>query len=263
MRQKNLSTISSIQQIQHDFISGVFNQDYDCISKHIRQSNIDAKFRLKIYRNNIFQCLRHALEMTFPNVWKLVGKECADTIAYRFCQNLNNLPLTPCLDDWGNRFPAFLQKIEPIHRLVYLKDIAELEWLQHKSNLAANFKALTPSRLQRFSHHLETLRFKFNPSVHLFSSGYLLKEIINFIDQPDDKIKINLQRQPCYAVIARKSNHVFIQWISRDQFHFFSTIKNGFTLIQSYEAICSKNSDFDLNLALQLMFKFELLWKLK
>ncbi|ERH41396.1 hypothetical protein N751_17135, partial [Legionella pneumophila str. Leg01/11] len=172
------------------------------------------------------------------------------------------LPVTNCLDDWGGKFPQFVQEIEAIKDLVYLKDMAELEWLKHKSYNSADFKALNPLKLQnQLDHCIEEICLVFNPSVYLFSSPYVLKDIIDLIENPNEKINVILQREPCYAVINRQTNHVVTHWLSESQFYFFNSIKKGFTLMQSFELILKTNPDFDLVASLQMLLKNDLLWK--
>ncbi|KTD03307.1 DNA-binding domain-containing protein [Fluoribacter gormanii] len=261
MKQENQSNIAIIQQIQSDFTQAVFHQNDNELMKHICQNKINPEVRFSIYRNNILQNLCRALEITYPSIWKLIGKECANQIAYMFCQKEKNLPASNCLDDWGANFPRFLQEVNSIEHLVYLRDIAELEWLKHKSYRAQDFKTLNPVKLQKKLEQSGALRLVFNPSVHLFSSLYSLKEIIDFIEWPDEKKIINLQHIPCYAVISRQNSQVVTHWISKDLFHWFTCIQNRVTLMQSYEGMCQINPDFDLIAGLQFMLKNRLLWK--
>lgn len=264
MKQENQPVISTNKQIQNDFVKEILNQNNHQMVKHIRQNHISPQLRLSIYRNNIMQNLRYALESTFPNIWKLVGKECADNLAYHFCQKPENLPVTHCLDDWGNTFPEFLLEIEPLQGLVYLKNIAELEWLKHQSYRAADFKPLNPLKLQnQLNNHIEELCFFFNPSVYLFSSPYILKDIINLIENPNEQPSVTLQHEPCYAVISRQTHEVVTIWLSENQFYFFKAIKDGFTMMQSYELILKTSPDFDLVAALQILLENDLLWKYK
>ncbi|WP_454783231.1 HvfC/BufC N-terminal domain-containing protein [Legionella sp. WA2022007384] len=261
MKQENQSNILTIKQIQNDFTHAVFHQNNNELMKHICQNQINPEFRFSIYRNNIMQNLCRALEITYPSIWKLIGKECANQIASMFCQKEMNLPTTNCLDDWGTNFPGFLQEINSIQHLVYLKDIAQLEWLKHKSYRALEFKILNPVKLQKKLEHSGEVRLVFNPSVYLFSSLYSLKEIIEFIEHSDDNKVIDLQHIPSYAVIARQNCQVVTHWISKDLFHWLVCLQNRTHLMQSYEYICKINPDFDLVAGLQFMLKNHLLWK--
>ncbi|WP_058516073.1 DNA-binding domain-containing protein [Legionella santicrucis] len=231
--------------------------------KNIRESAIAPEFRLNIYRNNIFQNLYRALEITFPAVWKLVGKECADNLAAIFCREEKNLPITNCLDDWGASFPRFLHCFEPIQHLIYLSDIAELEWLKHMSYRASNFSLINPLKWPKKLAFSKEIYLIFNPSVYLFSSPYSLKEIVNLIEMPDEKQNINLQPVACYAVISRQYHRVTVHWISQDMFRFFISLQNRLSLIHAYETVYEINPDFDVHAALQFIRKNHLMWKIE
>lgn len=107
---KSQPIMSMMKQIQNDFAKAIFNPNEIEFMKNIRESTIAPEFRLNIYRNNILQNLYRALEITFPAVWKLVGKECANNLAAIFVEK-KNLPLTNCLDDWGANFPRFYKAL--------------------------------------------------------------------------------------------------------------------------------------------------------
>ncbi|ARB91112.2 DUF2063 domain-containing protein [Legionella longbeachae] len=255
--------MSTMKQIQDDFATTIFNPNEIEFMKNICESTIAPGFRLNIYRNNIFQTLYHALEITFPAVWKLVGKECADNLAAIFCREEENMPKTNCLDDWGADFPRFLQNVEPIRHLIYLPDIAEVEWLKHMSYRAPNFRVIHPLKWSKKLEFPEKIYLIFNPSVYLFSSPYSLKEIMDLIERPEEKQNIHLRSVECYIVISRQYQRVTIHWISQDMFRFFISLQNGFSLTHAYEAVYEANPDFNLPGALQFIKENHLLWKIK
>lgn len=250
----------TIKQIQNDFFDSVLNRKKTAILEQLHYSKILPEFRFNVYRNSIFQNLRRALELTFPTIWKLIGKECADALALTFVQNKNNLPKTNCLDDWGGKFPKFLQEIEAVSHLVYLKDFAQLDWFKNLSYCSSDYQPIDPIKLQnKFDSHPEKLCLRFNPTVFLYSSPYFLKDIFDLIENPTKNDKINLQLIPSYIVISRQHNQVDTHWISKDMFDFFNQIKNRHTLIQSHDYTLQKYPDFDLTTTLQFMLKNGLL----
>ena len=133
--------------------------------------------------------------------------------------------------------------------------------MKHKSYRALDFKNLNPLKLQKKLEHAGEVCLVFNPSVNLFSSLYSLREIIEFIERPDDSKVIDLQHIPSYAVIVRQNSQVVTHWISKDLFHWLVCLQNRIPLMQSYEYICKINPDFDLVAGLQFMLKNRLLWK--
>ncbi|HIC7358825.1 TPA: DNA-binding domain-containing protein [Legionella pneumophila] len=250
----------TIKQIQEFFLNAVLNQQDTAIFKYFSHNEITNTFRFDIYRNTILQNLRHSLEITFPAIWKLVGKECADGLALRFIQDRNNLPTTNCLDDWGAKFPLFLKSNPTVSHLLYLKNIAEIEWLKHLSYCSRDYLAINPQKLQNhLNDRVEKLTLIFNPSVFLYSSPYYLKNIFTLIENPLETDSIDFQQIPSYAVISRQKNQTMTHWITQDLFHFLCHIKAGASLGLAYENTLENNPDFDLLTALQFLLRNELL----
>ncbi|CZI55472.1 TPA: putative DNA-binding domain-containing protein [Legionella pneumophila] len=249
-----------MKQIQEFFLNTVLNQQDTAIFKYFCPNEITNEFRFDIYRNTILQNLRHSLEMTFPAIWKLIGKGCADGLALHFIQDKNNLPTTNCLDDWGEKFPLFLKNNPTVSHLLYLKDIAEIEWLKHLSYCSRDCLVFEPQKLQKhLNDRVEKLILLFNPSVFLYSSSYYLKSIFDLIEHPTETGSIDFQQIPSYAVISRQKNQTVIHWITHDLFHFLCHIKAGASLGFAYENTLENNPDFDLLTALQFLLRNELL----
>ncbi len=253
--------MSTIKQIQKDFYARVLDHKDRAIIQHIRKNQIAPEFRFKVYRNTILQNLSKALAITFPAIWKLVGQECADSLALAFVRKEMNLPETGCLDDWGSKFPEFLQTMNAVAHLVYLKDVAQLEWLKHLSYGAPDYQSLNPLTLQKtLDSRQDKLSVLFNPTVFLYSSPFFLKDIFDLVEHPAEKGTIDLQFIPCYAVISRQHHEVLTHWVSQEMFDFLNHIKKRFTVTQSYEYMLQANPAFNLSTALQFLLKHELLW---
>lgn len=260
MKQKSQLIMPTIKQLQEAFFESVFNKQDTTIFEQFCHNEIAPEFRFNIYRNTILQNLRNSLEMTFPAIWKLVGKVCADALALAFVQDPCNLPKTNCLDDWGEKFPAFLQNNEMVKHLLYLKDIAEIEWLRHLSYCSQDYLVLDSSVLKKhINNSVDKLCLIFNPSVFLYSSPYYLKNIFELIENPFEISTINFQHLPSYAVIARQKKQILTHWITNDLFHFLCHIKKGSPLGQSYESTLENHPDFNLFSGLQFLLQNELL----
>ncbi len=252
--------MEKIKQIQTDFREALLENNAKAIINHIRPSQIRAEFRLSIYRNTVNQSLYRALENTFPAIWQLVGKECADSVAFAFLQDEKHFPTTPCLDDWGEKFPIFLHTIQSLKHLVYLKDIATIEWLQHLSYCAEDYHALEPAALEKYEpQNLDELELLFNPSVFLYSSAYTLKTIFDFVAYPEQYEQVELELTPSYVVITRQHNRVWTHWISQELYDFFNYVKTGTTLVQANAYLFKINPSFNLVGVLEFMLRTQLL----
>jgi hypothetical protein len=86
---------------------------------------------LTIYRNTRLGTLTRALATAFPAVRALVGEGFFEAAARQFIRA--EPPATACLDDYGERFAAFLAQFPPAAGIAYLADVARLEWAVNRA----------------------------------------------------------------------------------------------------------------------------------
>ncbi|HFE6167594.1 TPA: DNA-binding domain-containing protein, partial [Legionella pneumophila] len=69
-------------KLQESFYRNIFKKDVDLsfISSDFSQERLD------VYRQTIFENMINALRITYPGVWKLIGNECANSVAYTYCK---------------------------------------------------------------------------------------------------------------------------------------------------------------------------------
>ncbi len=101
----------------------------------------DPAPRFAVYRNNIVVSLAQALADLCPVVRELVGAEFFTAMAR--CHVAACPPRTPVLADYGDEFPAWLERFEPAADLPYLADMARLEIARVRATHAAEEPALT------------------------------------------------------------------------------------------------------------------------
>jgi len=212
--------------------------------------------RFNIYKNTIMFNLSNALSLTFPGIWQLLGKTCADNIASAFCSHPDNFPISGCLDDWGEKFPAFLASIEELKILPYLKDYAYYEWVKHQAYLANKTEAITLNKLSQIQTEKFVLaRIAFLPSVYSYSSKFPIDEIQKIIDNSNSNA-INLSNNQAFAIIYRHKDEINTIWVAKDLWTFFDNLKQGNTIAQ---AIKKTLVDFDLTTAFHFLFEKQLI----
>lgn len=96
-----------LKQVQEAFLDGLFLTED--VPNFIDSPQPKARFN--IYRQTIFLNLQQSLSLTFPGIWKLLGQDCANTIAYAFYDGQRQLHITGCLVDYSFSFPSFLQSV--------------------------------------------------------------------------------------------------------------------------------------------------------
>jgi hypothetical protein len=239
-----------LKDIQTQFYSTIMDNAESSLSTIIKPSRFNTEECLKVYRLNIFENLRKALEVTFPGVWKLLGDECANGLSYIFVRDIKNFPNTSVLDEWGESFPDFLSSHSSTKSLPYLRDYAYFEWLKHLSYFAEDMPYLSSQILETISEEIiDNIKFVFHPSVFLLKTDFPLDSIEVIIENPNSP-SINLNKKLTYAIIGRCFDEVKTQWISESYWKFFNLLKNGCALRESYEGVLDSNADFNLTEAL-------------
>lgn len=105
----------------------------------------DEPDRLNIYRNTFVIGVTKALRLSYPAVHRLVGEIFFDGAAGLFIAQCP--PRAAYLDEYGAEFPEFLGNFQPAASLVYLADVARLEWVVNRALHAADAGPLDLARL--------------------------------------------------------------------------------------------------------------------
>jgi len=202
--------------------------------------------RLQLYRNNLVISLTEALAAVYPVVQRLVGEDffrvaCRDYIS-RFP------PLQAPLHDFGKDFPGFISAYQPAAALVYLADVAALEWAWHRAYHAAGADKLDPASLQRVSERQQgELRFTLHPAVQLLKSDYPVYRIwqVNQEGYADDN-QVNLDEGGVYIVVTRPGLNIIVEAIPCAEWEFLSTLQKGGTLDEALRAAIHLDEAFNL-----------------
>ena len=220
--------MQQLENIQESFFASVFNASK---SVDFVASNYPEK-RMDIYRNNIIENLRNALALTFPKSWKLLGDNCANSVAYNFIK-ARHLPNTGVFDEWGGDFSFFLSYIDELKSVPYISDFARYEWLSHQAYLSAVSAHVDASEFSKFSEEeIENLKIKFLPSIFLYESKYPIDQINEVTSNPDAPA-IDLEKRGSYAIIYRPYLEVITLWISHEEYVFFNALSCGMSLSEA------------------------------
>lgn len=116
----------TLHELQYDFRRFLIGETPEPLLRLVDGVGFEPKSRLSIYRNNMLVTLTATLKATFPVVCRLVDDRFFEYAANGFIQH--NLPASPCLIEYGEDFPEFLDRFPPAGVLGYLADVARLEW---------------------------------------------------------------------------------------------------------------------------------------
>lgn len=243
-----------MHELQQSFRDNIFNQNGDLsfISSNFPQERFD------VYRQTIFENMVNALRITYPGVWKLLGDECANSVANAYSKMDKNLPRTGCLDDFGGDFPDFLATLKELSELPYLQDYAHYEWLKHLAYIAENANHIDPSDLMKIPEgEIDHITFHFCSSVYIFKSSYPLFDTHEIV-QNDSAKAITLKQEKAYGVIGRKAGEIHTYWITEEHWNFIKKLSEGETLLESSQYAQEINNNFDLSTAIAFILQAEL-----
>ena len=193
--------------------------------------------RLNIYRNTSRTTLIKALRLNFPAVERLVGEEFFAAAADMFITQ--GPPGTAWLDLYGESFPEFLQGFETAATLVYLPDVASLEWRVSRALHAIDAEALDYRKLLNIDPSAQAyLCFAAHPSVSLLSSPYPVDEIWRAVLARGDAMMaaIVLASGPTRLLIERRSGEVEVTRLDQPRWTFAEALLTGKPLAAALEA---------------------------
>jgi hypothetical protein len=183
--------------------------------------------RLQVYRNNCLISLTEALKATFPVLHRLVGDGYFRTAAVAFIQA--HPPQEPRLCAYGGAFAAFLESYPPASTLVYLPDVARLEWALNAAWHARDANALTPADMARAAECDTVLQL--HPACRLLESRWPIERIWR-ANQPDGDADalIDLDQGGGLLLVYRQEFDVALAAITRGEFVMLQRFAEGATI---------------------------------
>ena len=191
---------------------------------------------LKIYRNNVLFSLTEALAAQYPVVKRLVGDAFSQALARNFV--FNYPPVNAALTFYGEQMPAFIASHEHCRSLVYLSDVARLEFLCQQSLHAADRQTLDPVLLSTLdTDTLLHLPLPTLPCVKLMESAWPVHRIraANRAGS-DEEIQISNDGKSA-LLIHRENDSVKVRTLAFPVFCFLQALQQGLLLIDAWRVV--------------------------
>lgn len=110
----------SLGQFQDAFLDALYQRPAPALTCLSEQA------AFAVYRNTVLSGCVEALRANFPSIETLVGPHWMHQAASTYAQQTP--PEDPRLIHYGAAFPALLQALQDSHGLLYLADVARLDW---------------------------------------------------------------------------------------------------------------------------------------
>lgn len=209
-----------------------------------------AAVAIEVYRNNYRGNLHDTLAGAYPVIEQLVGKEFFRCITRQFIAQ--HAPRSGNLHHYGEQMAAFVADFLPVKQLVYLSDVAALEWACHRAYFAGDTATLDIARLAEIAPgQYADLILHTHPSCHLVRSGYPVASIWH-AHQPgaNSDFHIDLDSGFSNALVSRNDNVVKVTELTAADAEWLHGIQDGSTLGEATAATLEHHPDFDLQTVL-------------
>lgn len=147
---------------------------------------------------------------------------------------------------------AFIGTFLPAKQLVYLSDVAALEWACHCAYFSADAGRLDLRRLSQLGQEqYSDLVMVSHPACHVVRSRYPIAAIWH-AHQPgaSSDFHIDLDSGPCNALVIRNDDAVIVSELGGADAEWLSNIRAGAALGDATAAALERYPDFDLQAGL-------------
>jgi hypothetical protein len=243
-----------LRDIQQKLLVQLFTPSQDARDAEMIIANsgyMHASERINIYRDSIFAGLTRAMAETYPVCKQLVGEPFFDVMAGKYI--VAQPSLSPDLNEYGGSFAEFIQQYEPARAVVYLADMARLEWLMNQAFTAGEVGENNLSCLQEMSDQaLLDVVFHLPPHADLLRSIYPLDQIWSMHQGGNDTGMGELQplTDELKLVVWRPHRQVQFEPLQDEMYLFLSVIKQGMPFAQVCEHLLAGYPNTDIGMLL-------------
>jgi hypothetical protein len=234
-----------LRDLQTEFAAAVFDERPE-MSTRVRAGRFPAAQHLQVYRNNVMESLTGALRAVYPVVEKLVGEGFFRYAVHEYLRA--HRPRSGNLHDFGDAFASFLAGFAPAAELLYLPDVARLEWAWHQAFHAADASDFDLARLGAVpADRHETLRFVPHPSARLLASDYPIVRIFEINQEGyGGDMNVDLAEGGARALVIRRGLTVYVEPLAAGEAELLTALAGQQTLGCAVQAALSARPDFDL-----------------
>lgn len=236
----------ALRELQTAFRAALLDGDARGLAPAIIEDGLAVSARLAVYRHHVLMSLTAALEATYPVVCRLVDRRFFAYAADRYIRTCP--PLTPCLFEYGASFADFLRDFPPCAHLVYLPDVARLEWAMNVALHAPDLPGLDADALRALGPRaLVRGVVRFDPSVSLLASPWPVDRIWR-ANQPgaDTTAVVDLDAGGARLEVRRVGEDVVFRSLPPGVFTFRTALTLGRTLAQAAASALADDPTLDI-----------------
>lgn len=195
--------------------------------------------RMNVYRGNVFGNWSAALAGAYPVARRIVGAEFFEAMAREYARVYPSA--SGDLNEYGANLAAFLEAFPGTQDLLYLPDVARLEWLAHRAYYAADAKPFDYSR---------PTELRLAPGAALLHSAWPLASIWEAHQDGGDPSLVNLDAGPARVLVHRSGWRVEVVSLRPGDHRFLERLQAVAALGPALEAAAAEDPAFVPRVAL-------------
>ena len=194
---------------------------------------------LKIYRENISQSLKEALDNHFPLSRLLLGAEYFSHLAELYIESF------PCknadLNFYGHELPAFAASQKELEEMYYLKDFMKLEFLYQEVHYAPEKEGVSIRYADKIGYFQKLLHdappeksyLYFASTARLYSSPYPLLDIWKYClkaekeESSSSERELRLGTEAHKLLLYRKEGEVYVEKVGESLWPLLETLSKA------------------------------------
>ncbi len=243
--------MKNLKKLETTFLHAIFdgpknNKAIDELAAQIiAKQTLTTKQQIAIYRDSAMGGLVNALASLYPVCLQLIGEPFFNAMATQFIYQ-QTLP-SPDIGDAGQHFPNFIKAFKPAQSIIYLADIAQLEWYWHKAFNATDSDALNLEAIAKLTEKQhEQLCFTLAPSAFLLQSPYPIQHIWQNNQNNEQSETIDIKNGKARLLIWRFGFDMRIDSLNEDQWSFLSTLQTPQRFSQNCEQLLKNQPHLDI-----------------
>jgi len=222
-----------LRQLQSEFSQHLLHQPVDLSALDVI-GPFPVEQLMGLYRNNFYISLSQYLEACFPAVLALVGEEFFAQLAKAY---IMQSPLDKAeLDVFGAGFPHFIEQAEQTQSLVYLGDVALLDWAFDSAKAVVHIDVFPFEKLAQLDELQQLkIRFQLAPKTLLIKAQYPLLKIW-LGAKSGDLDDVDMQESDFVILRPDSEEGVTFSSLNAHQYQFLLNVKDQKNLEQLAES---------------------------
>jgi hypothetical protein len=226
--------MTELQEIQVKIAAAVKNKQWEAALPFIcSHGSLPHRQGLEVYQNSIEAALIYSLRDTYEVCHALVGDDFFTAMAAQYVQVTPSS--SPNINVYGESFSEFIANFPPANSVVYLADVARLEWAWLKAFNGKNNVTLPMSHFEKLLNlDIEKIIFTLPADATLLSSDYPIHKIWN-MHHHQKQDAISLDEGGVQLLIWRQDFQMRMDLLNPLQWAFLNYLQMHLTLPSIYQ----------------------------